>query len=231
MFIDKSPLFRHTNLSATPNKRRTEQIRSSDFMTFDPFSILPDIPDKSGSPAPACAPAPAVQALPAIIPQSLTNRGNNGRNLPSAGEGLEGFLEARRVGRASLFTQEAAATIIEGAEDGKTMKELATTLGINRSTIWSWIQLVPGFADEVARAREYQGHAAADDAIDLLDNVSLASIDAKQNMAELRKAEQRARIRMQLAECFNFNQYGKKKQSMNVNLNATISPVDLSRFT
>ena len=92
------------------------------------------------------------------------------------------------------------------------------------------LELAPGFHDAVAQAREYQGHAAADEAVRILDNVALSDDDAKQNMAQLRKAEQRARIRLELAKCFNFKQYGDKKQNMNLNVNAEVDVVDLSRY-
>jgi hypothetical protein len=202
---------------------------------FDPFSILPDKPAGMPAPAVAVAAAPAVQIvpeiIPAIIPPSIINSGYNGNNMPVATEDeIEKALTTRRTGRMSTFTLARVITVIETVEDGGTMKEAAAAIGVDRKTIWAWMQLSPGFGNAVARARECQGHASADDAVNILDDVDITGTDAKQNMAALRKAEQRARIRMQLAECFNFNQYGKKKQNMNVNVNATIRPVDLSRF-
>lgn len=200
-------------------------------MDFSPFDILPD----------SCAPIVAdsgveylvpVQAVPVrVIPASLVGNGNNGNNLPAnIGEGIHRELAKRREGRMSQFTEEKAATVIEGIEDGLTMVEIAQSMGHERKIIWTWMQLSPEFADAVAQAREYQGHASADQAVNILDDVVIDPDNPKAAMAELRKAEQRSRIRMQLAECFNFKQYGSKKQTLNLNLNAEVSPVDLSRY-
>lgn len=198
-------------------------------MDFNPFDILPD----------ECAPlikesaveylAPA-RAPVRVIPASIIKSGNNGNNNLAEAERFEGVMTKKREGKMSTFTEDKAAIVIEEIEDGKTMKAAAEQIGVTRKCLWTWMQLLPWFGDAVARAREYQGHANADDAVDMLDNCDISSEDAKQNMAELRKAEQRARIRMQLAECFNFKQYGSKKQTLNLNLNADVSPVDLSRY-
>lgn len=193
-------------------------------MTFDPFSILPDPVQPAGQ-APA---APAVVVLPA----SMVRQGVNGANLPAdIGADLERKLQERRTGRMSSFTADRAAEIIEGIEDGKTMAEIAEDIGVTRGTIWTWMQLCPAFSDSVARAREYQGHASADQAVKILDTVDIDSDpDPKLAMARLRKAEQRARIRIELAKAYNFRQYGDKKQSLNLNVNADAGPVDLSKY-
>lgn len=187
---------------------------------FSPFDILPD----------SCA-QPIAPASVRVIPASTLAKGNNGNNLPAnIGEGLQQELTKRRAGRMSGFTLERAAAIIEGFETGLTVDEIAADQGINRSTIYSYMQLSPEFSDAVAQAREYQGHSSASDAVKILDEVIIDPNNPKAAMAELRKAEQRARIRMQLAECFNFKQYGSKKQTLSLNLNADVSPVDLSRY-
>lgn len=189
-------------------------------MEFNPFDILPD----------SCA--QLVQEPPLrIIPASTLAKGNNGNNLPAnIGEGLQQELAKRREGRMSGFTLERAAAIVEGFETGMTVDEIAADQGINRSTIYSYMQLSPEFSDAVARAREYQGHSSATDAVKILDEVVIDPNNPKAAMAELRKAEQRARIRMQLAECFNFKQYGSKKQNLNINLNADVGAPDLSKY-
>lgn len=188
--------------------------------TFSPF----DMPDASGS---------SSVLVPEIIkprPASLDHYGLTGANTPQLGENFERLLQERRVGRMSLFTEEKAAKIIEGIEDGKTLKEIAESIGVTRNTIWTWMQLCKPFSDHVARAREYQAHAFADSAVDLLDNADISGADHKNNMAVLRKAEQRARIRTELAKSYNFGQYGDKKQSLNVNINTEVSPVDLAKY-
>jgi hypothetical protein len=205
-------------------------------MEFNPFDILP-----GGSPAelvPDFPPVKVVEDHKPIwkpeakpLPASMVAAGHNGKNLPdNIGEGIERALAKRREGRASKFTEELAAHVIEGVEDGKTMQAIADELSIARNTIWTWMQLSSEFTNAVARAREYQGHAAADDAVRIIDDVDVSGLDAKQNMVQLRKSEQRARIRMDLAKAFNFKQYGDKKQNLNLNINAEVSPVDLSNY-
>lgn len=203
-------------------------------MTFDPFSILPDPPSQPGTSSPPEILSPPAGHSPMVraLPASMVRLGVNGNNMPAnVGEELETKLAERRQGRMSGFTTARAIEIIEGLEDGKTMAEIAREIGITRGTIWTWMQLSQPFSDSVARAREYQGHAAADQAVEILDKVAIDSdTDPKLAMAQLRKAEQRARIRMELAKAFNFKQYGEKKQSMNLNINADAGPVDLSKY-
>lgn len=194
---------------------------------FNPFDILPD---ECAHTVKELAVEYLVPARGRSVPASITNIGNNGNNITIKTGSIEANLIKRREGRASTFTEDMASDIIEALEDGATMKAAAKEVGVTRKTLWTWMQLFPEFCDLVARAREFQGHSNADDAVDILDNSDISSEDAKQNMAHLRKDEQRARIRMQLAECFNFKQYGSKKQTLNLNLNADVSPVDLSRY-
>jgi len=203
-------------------------------MEYDPFSILPDKLPEIVTGFDAFHATNPIDPTPQVrtIPASLVNDGRTGGNMPSnIGEGLEKELANRREGRMTLFNLERASMVIEGVENGETMNVIAEKIGTVRQTIWSWLQLSPEFRDAVARAREFQGHAAADDAVKILDDVDITGTDAKQNMAALRKAEQRARIRMQLAGCFNFAQYGTKKQNLNLNLNADVCPVDLSKYS
>ena len=167
------------------------------------------------------------------LPEYMSRHGWTGGNmdLQNIEKNFQTELAKRKTGRMSLFTQENAATVIEGVEDGQTMDEIAKKIGTSRQVIWTWMQLSPAFHDAVAQAREYQGHASASDAVKILDEVVIDPDNPKAAMAELRKAEQRARIRMELAKAFNFKQYGDKKQNLNVNVNADISPVDLSKYS
>ncbi len=206
---------------------------------FDPFSILPDNITLDEQAPVVTEPAAEYRAEPAPVAPtrkpmapSIAKIGLNGNNMPAnIGEGLHKELAKRREGRMSLFTPERAAEIVEGIENGKTMDEIAASVGVVRQTIWTWMQLSPEFSDCVAQAREFQGHASASDAVKILDDVEIDPNNPKASMAELRKAEQRARIRMELAKCFNFRQYGDKKQNMNLNVNAEVNPVDLSKYT
>src|SRR6185369_15727517 len=129
--------------------------------SFSPFDILPDDP------------APVVEVIPASkpLPKSLQQAGTNGNNYPAiTAEGLEKALETRRAGRMSLFTLDNAALVIEGIENGDTMETIGKHIGVGRQAIWTWMQLVPEFSDAVSRAREMQGHALADSAVDIIEN-------------------------------------------------------------
>lgn len=195
---------------------------------YDPFSFLPDEVQVE-----VVQDVPVVQVVPAkVITGSMTAKGINGNNLPAnIAQDFQAEVTKRKEGRMSMFTPEKAATILEGIEDGLTMDEIGKIIGHDRKAIWTWMQLCPEFALAVAQAREYQGHASADNAVKILDEVEIDPDNPKAAMAELRKAEQRARIRMDLAKAFNTKQYGDKKQNLNVNVNTTVDPVDLSSFS
>lgn len=198
-----------------------------DFSPF-PFEVVqePEIEYKVSAPARSImtVTSPGMKSMHILT-------GNNGNNTPAiSADDLNQAIEKRRSGRMSLFTEDIAARVIEAVEDGRTMADIAQELGVHRNAIWTWMQLVPAFHSAVTQAREYQGHSAADQAVEILDNVALDKDDPKSAMAELRKAEQRARIRMDLAKCFNFKQYGDKKQNLNLNLNADVCPIDLGNY-
>lgn len=204
-------------------------------MSYNPFDSLPDNPVSKADdsdPVVSVVAEPVVEYAPAKreLPKSVVSMGNNGNNMTVKEETFQAVMAKRKDGRMSTFTEEKAAVVIEGIEDGLTMDAIADKLETQRQTIWTWMQLLPWFKDAVAQAREYQGHSSADNAVKLLDEVTIDPDNPKAAMAELRKAEQRARIRMDLAKAFNFKQYGDKKQNLNLNVNAEVSPVDLSNF-
>lgn len=175
---------------------------------------------------------PLIKPTPKTLAPSQIAIGMNGNNTPDIqADQLNAAIHKRRMGRMSMFNEERAGIVIEAIEEGETMETAAERAGVKRQAIWTWMQLNPAFNDAVSAAREFQGHASADNAVKILDSVEInADTDPKLAMAQLRKAEQRARIRMDLAKCFNNRQYGDTKKNVNLNLNAEVSPIDLGNY-
>ena len=120
--------------------------------------------------------------------------------------------------------------LLEGILDGKTIKEACEKVGCCRQTFYAWRELVPGFSDMVKQARKLQAESMADDGVLALESVDVENADPKQAMALLRRAEQVTRFKFDLAKCYNFELYGDKKQALNVNVNAQVNMVDLSKY-
>jgi transposase-like protein len=161
-----------------------------------------------------------------------TYDGCNGNNLPeNIGQSLLNAFQKRQEGRASQFTEEKAITILESIMDGSTVQQACDKVGISRTTFYTWRSLVPEFPNMIALAHEMQADSMVDDNVKLLENVDVTSEDAdpRRLMAQLRKAEQVARFKFDLAKCLN-NKYVEKKQNLNVNLNANVSDADVSKW-
>lgn len=175
---------------------------------------------------------PPTVVTPFKLSPSTASTGTNGNNIsPNLVEDLHKELARRRTGRASQFTPENAARVIELIEDGCTIQEAAKEIGVNRNTITTWMQLSPPFSGMIAAAREYQGHGLAENAVAIVDAVEIDPDNPKKSSVECRRAEMQAKIRLDLARCYNVQQYGNKKQNLNINVNAECSLLDLSKFT
>ena len=209
-------------------------------MAFNPFEagneeiaeyveiLTPDDPKKNS----VAAPREKVTLGNHVVPPSLIRNGDNGNNMPAlTSDNLADVMNERRSGRMSTFSADRAATVLEAMEDGATMVEAAKTIGVTRKTLWAWMNLSAAFRDQVSLARKLQGHAMADDAVEILDNVIIDPDQPKVAMAELRKAEQMARIRMDQAKAHTPEYYGDKRTNLNLNVNTTVSPVDLSAYS
>jgi hypothetical protein len=79
----------------------------------------------------------------------------------------------------------------------------------------------------VTLAQEDQADSMVDNSFTLLSEVDT---EGKEAMARLRKAEQIARYRLDIAKCTNFKKYGDKRAQMNVNLNANVTDEDISKW-
>ena len=70
------------------------------------------------------------------------------------------------MGRPRLYTPELADEICTRLSEGETLTSICAPDGMpSMGAVWHWTHDVEGFAERYARARELQGHAAADNAI------------------------------------------------------------------
>jgi hypothetical protein len=170
---------------------------------------------------------PDIQYIPPTRPNGI-----NGHNLPDGiEERLQSAVQKRKSGRASTFTEELALIVLDAIMSGGTMQEAAQKAGIDRTTLYVWREIVPGFDHMIADARRYSAQSMVDDGLHKLDSVDVSDPEqAKLAMAQLRKAEQQARFRFDLAKCYDFQTFGDKKHQVNTNVNVDLSPVDLSRW-
>lgn len=147
------------------------------------------------------------------VPASMQVRGYNGANFPQVtAEELNAVLTKRHVGRASRFTLELAADIIEAVSDGLTWKQIAEQHGVDRVTIWSWEHCNPAFANAIADAHKLKARSFCDDQLNIVAEVEIDPENPKIAQAELRKAEIMGRFRFDQAKCFDPDQYGDKRR-------------------
>jgi len=165
--------------------------------------------------------------------QPYCSTGSNGANLPiDIQDRLEKAIELRNIGHVSSFTEGKALILLESIIEGTTIQTACDKIGISRATFYVWRSVVPGFLDMIKRAHELQADSMVDDNVRMLENVDVTSADAdpRRLMAALRKAEQVARFKFDLAKCLNFQQYGDKKAQLNVNANCDIKEGDASKW-
>ena len=127
-------------------------------------------------------------------------------------------------GRTPLLTPESAAAIVEGLENGKTLRTIAGELGVNPSTISQWQAGSPDLSEAVAQARQAWTHAVVEKGIDGVENAD------ENSMISVRKAESYGKLALDIAGRLNPD-YSPKSQQKNLNVNVTIDePVSLDMF-
>ncbi len=157
-----------------------------------------------------------------------TYNGCNGNNFPhEIASQLTEHLAKRNEGRTSAFTLDKAEIIIDSLRDGSTEQQACDNAGVNRLTFKAWCRFSPEFLLVVTEAQEDRADSMVDNSLILLADVDT---EGREAMARLRKAEQIARYRMDIAKCLNFKKYGDKRQSLNLNLNADVTPADVSKW-
>ena len=133
-----------------------------------------------------------------------------GANLPDSAHDPNAITQimrrnAAKGGRPADYTPELAANILDLIIDGKSLRAIAATPGMPAlSTIMDWRGVIPAFAEQYARARTLKGEIYAEDGVAILDDCEAGS------MAEVRKAEARAKHRLELAKCYDRPLYGDK---------------------
>lgn len=161
---------------------------------------------------------------------AVVYNGCNGNNFPHhIAAQLEDHLAKRNEGRMSQFSLEKATIILNELQDGSTVIKACEKAGVSRPTFQTWKRLSPEFLTAVAIAQEDKADAMVDDNVVMLEGVDVVSedTDPRRAMAMLRKAEQIARFKFDVAKSLNFKQWGDKKQNLNVNLNAAVSDEDV----
>lgn len=157
----------------------------------------------------------------------------NGNNLPPDISGrLQDIVEKRNRGAVSTFTEHKAIELVESIAEGSTIQAACDKIGISRKTFYVWRELIPDFLHMVQAAQELQADSMVDDNVINLQSVNCSSdADPRLVMAQLRKAEQVARFKFDLAKCLNFSKYGDKRHHVNTNINVDVAPCDLSRWS
>jgi transposase-like protein len=167
-----------------------------------------------------------------IPPARGITANRTGRNLPDDIETkLAEATQKKNDGAVSKFTEERATTIAESNINGSTIQQACEKAGITRSTYYAWRELIPSFQHMVTQAQELQADSMVDDNVINLESVDCSSdADPRLVMAQLRKAEQVARFKFDLAKCLNFKKYGDKKQQLNLNHNINHEAADVSAW-
>jgi len=104
-------------------------------------------------------------------------------------------------GRPTLFTRETADLILDRMSNGESLRSICRGLDLRPSTVIRWAtDDRDGFAGQYAEAREAQGHALADELLDIADdgrNDWMARRDPNNSGYELNGEHvQRSRLRL-----------------------------------
>ena len=66
------------------------------------------------------------------------------------------ITEKRKIGRPTKYRKEMEEEVIEYGKKGYTMEMVAAALGINKDTLYVWIEEKPNFSDAIARMKGFQ---------------------------------------------------------------------------
>ena len=135
----------------------------------------------------------------------------SGKKLPALTDDLLDKAMQKHIkskGRPTTFTPQLAAIICDRIAEGESLKRICKDADMPaRSTVNDWRRHLPQFAVMFARARVEQGSALADDALEILDETGTAT-----NLTVIRSAEVRAKMRLELAKCYDRDTYGDKQR-------------------
>lgn len=134
-----------------------------------------------------------------------------GANLPAVTDNdIDNAIKkyAARSGRPSKYTHAIAAEICARIVSGETLTRICEDDHIpSVVTVHDWRANIPAFAKSYAHARAMSGSALADNALDILDETGTAT-----NLTVIRSAEIRAKMRFELAKCYDRDTYGDKQR-------------------
>jgi len=90
------------------------------------------------------------------------------------------------MSRPTTYTQARADALLEWMSEGKTVKSWCKANDVGLSTVAQWKSANREFAEAYARAREDQGDAIADDAVDTSEDMQIPS-DQKRIIVDTKK--------------------------------------------
>lgn len=90
------------------------------------------------------------------------------------------------MSRPTTYTQARADALLDWMAEGKTVKTWCKANDVGLSTVAQWRTANRGFAEAYARAREDQGDAYADDAVDTAEDMQIPS-DQKRIIVDAKK--------------------------------------------
>lgn len=78
--------------------------------------------------------------------------------------------EPDKLGRPAIYTPELASTVLALLSAGLSLIAIAKREGMpSRTTVYEWIEKVPGFADGYSRARALQADSLAEEIVEIAD--------------------------------------------------------------
>lgn len=92
-------------------------------------------------------------------------------------------------GRPPIYSQELADQVCLRLSKGESLRRITADDDMpSAATVWKWIDTIPGFATQYARARELQAEALADEIVDIADSATdIASSAAARLRVDARK--------------------------------------------
>lgn len=95
-----------------------------------------------------------------------------------------------------MFNQATADRICERLAAGESLRKAAEAEGVRHSSVLTWVETIPAFADQYARAREIGYKLLADQIIEISDDSSNDYTDTERGPAFNAEAVARSRLRV-----------------------------------
>lgn len=163
-----------------------------------------------------------------ITPYDHLGYNNNNTNAADIMVKANAIIAKRNVGAISKCTPELIAVLEEAISTGRTVIQACQEAGINDSTYWRWLAIVPGFKDTMSLAHKANATARIYKHQHISEIIDLSEVEPKEQMAYLRKQEQAQRFDMEIAKRRDPATWGDKQ--INANVNVTVEKADLSEW-